>query len=102
MLPPGARPQVWPCDPAAPPAAGEREARAGRGGAGRPAHDRAGYWDHWGGGHRARSVGQVYARHMNFRSKGLKGVIYSYYFAKDQPHPFIKRGHRHDWEDVIV
>ncbi|MBO0661285.1 NPP1 family protein [Jiella sp. MQZ9-1] len=46
----------------------------------------------------AHSVGQVYARggwyHSHF------GIVYSWYFPKDEPSQGI--GHRHDWEEIVV
>lgn len=58
------------------------------------------------GGHRngqcSRSPGkaQVYVRHRTFREHAVIGIMYSYYFPKDQN--VWGGGHRHDWEDVIV
>ena len=51
------------------------------------------------------SVGQVYARHKNFRKgkKRYRGIMYAYYFPKDQVFAGgASPGHRHDWEEVII
>lgn len=50
--------------------------------------------------------GQVYARHKDFPDHQLHGIMYSYYFPKDQLFAGITEGpgagHRHDWENVVV
>jgi hypothetical protein len=52
------------------------------------------------------SPGQVYARHKDFPNKGVHGIMYAYYFPKDQVFDGIAAGegagHRHDWEEVVV
>jgi hypothetical protein len=52
------------------------------------------------------SPGQVYARHKDFPGKRVHGIMYAYYFPKDQVFDGIaagnSAGHRHDWEEVVV
>lgn len=48
------------------------------------------------------SPGQVYARHKNFPEKAVHGIMYAYYFPKDQVFAGGGPGHRHDWEEVVV
>lgn len=52
------------------------------------------------------SPGQAYARHKDFPSNKVRGIMYAYYFPKDQVFAGISAGkgagHRHDWEEVIV
>lgn len=49
------------------------------------------------------SPGQVYARHKNYPNTGVRGIMYAYYFPKDQFSAGSSLiGHRHDWEEVIV
>ncbi|KAH8901335.1 npp1 domain-containing protein [Thozetella sp. PMI_491] len=44
------------------------------------------------------SPGQIYARAGTYN--GRYGVMYSWYFPKDEPSSGL--GHRHDWEGVVV
>lgn len=49
------------------------------------------------------SPGQVYARHKNYPNKKVRGIMYSYYFPKDQVFAGgASPGHRHDWEETII
>lgn len=49
------------------------------------------------------SPGQVYARHKDFPKERVHGIMYAYYFPKDQvTDGGGSAGHRHDWEEVIV
>lgn len=49
------------------------------------------------------SPGQVYVRHMDFPKKHVRGIMYSYYFPKDQVFNFIPFvGHRHEWEEAVI
>ncbi|KAL6353931.1 hypothetical protein LRP88_12926 [Fusarium phalaenopsidis] len=48
----------------------------------------------------SRSTGQTYARGAWHREKF--GMMYCWYFPKDQTDSPIPRGHRHDWECAIV
>lgn len=48
----------------------------------------------------SRRQGQVSVRGLSFPDHNLYGIMYSYYFPKDQRTLFF--GHRHDWECVIV
>lgn len=48
------------------------------------------------------SPGQVYARHRNFQKEQVRGIMYAYYFPKDQALDGIKAGHRHDWEEAVI
>ncbi|CAN8067466.1 unnamed protein product [Agarophyton chilense] len=54
----------------------------------------------------SRNTGQVYVRHMNFASRKVRGIMYAYYFPKDQTAAGCSSpricGHRHDWEEVVV
>lgn len=47
--------------------------------------------------------GQVYVRHKNFSGRKMRGIMYAYYFPKDQVAAGARSaGHRHDWEEVII
>lgn len=46
------------------------------------------------------SPGQVYARHKDYPEQRVHGIMYAYYFPKDQATVTI--GHRHDWEEAVV
>ncbi len=48
-----------------------------------------------------KSIGQVYARHRDYRGRGAHGIMYAYYFPKDQA-ALPGTGHRHDWEEIVV
>ncbi|KAF7895743.1 uncharacterized protein EAF01_009705 [Botrytis porri] len=53
------------------------------------------------GGCRDQSKGQTYVR--GGWSGGRYGIMYAWYFPKDQPIPGnVVGGHRHDWEHVVV
>ncbi|CAK5271961.1 unnamed protein product [Mycena citricolor] len=47
----------------------------------------------------SKSTGQIYVR-GGLNSAGVYGLLYSWYFPKDEPSTGI--GHRHDWEGTIV
>lgn len=46
------------------------------------------------------STGQVYARGGVYNNEC--GIMYSWYFPKDQPADGATNGHRHDWESIVV
>ncbi|KAM5356855.1 hypothetical protein ACJ41O_003501 [Fusarium nematophilum] len=53
------------------------------------------------GGCRDRNKGQTYARAA--WHNGKFGIMYAWYFPKDQPNAGnVAGGHRHDWESVVV
>ncbi|KAJ4335000.1 hypothetical protein N0V95_009028 [Ascochyta clinopodiicola] len=52
-------------------------------------------------GCRDQSKGQLYARATWYKEKF--GILYAWYFPKDQPNAGnVAGGHRHDWESVVV
>lgn len=46
------------------------------------------------------STGQVYARGGIYNNEC--GIMYAWYFPKDQPAAGVSNGHRHDWENIVV
>ncbi|CAN8064517.1 unnamed protein product [Agarophyton chilense] len=51
----------------------------------------------------SKNTGQVYARHKNYKEKKVHGIMYAYYFPKDQVFAGgASPGHRHDWEEAII